>query len=125
MQSSVLVIDDSLTNIVLIEAILNREKIKVHKALTIDVSLEIIKKEKIDLIILDIMFPGKDGREFLRQRILEDNINTIPVIITSAINNQEEIEAIMALNINCFFKKPLEIELFLKKVKEYTNMAKK
>ncbi len=125
MQSSLLVIDDSLTNIVLIEAILNREKIKVHKALTIDVSLEIIKKEKIDLIILDIMFPGKDGREFLRQRILEDNINTIPVIITSAINNQEEIEAIMALNINCFFKKPLEIELFLKKVKEYTNMAKK
>lgn len=120
MQPTVLVVDDSLTNIVLIEAILKREKFNVIKAFTVDESLKILHKEKVDLIILDIMFPGKDGRDFLRQRNELPQISSIPVIITSAISNQIEIAQIMKLKADYYFKKPLDIELFLKKVKEYT-----
>lgn len=120
MKPTVLVVDDSLTNIVLIEAILKREKLNVIKAFSVDESLKVLDREKIDLIILDIMFPGKDGRDFLRQRNDLAQISSIPVIITSAISNENEIEEIMKLKADYYFKKPLEIELFLNKVKEYT-----
>lgn len=120
MQPTVLVVDDSLTNIVLIEAILKREKLNVIKAFSVDESLKILDREKVDLIILDIMFPGKDGRDFLRQRNELDQIRSIPVIVTSAISNENEIEEIMKLKADYYIKKPLEIELFLNKVKEYT-----
>jgi CheY-like chemotaxis protein len=121
MQPTVLVVDDSLTNIVLIEAILKREKLNVIKAFSVDESLKIIDREKVDLIILDIMFPGKDGRDFLRQRNEMPRIGSIPVIITSAISNESEIADIMKLKADYYFKKPLEIESFLNKVKEYTT----
>lgn len=124
MQPTVLVIDDSLTNIVLIEAILKREKLNVIKAFSVDESLTILEREKVDLIILDIMFPGKDGRDFLRQRNELGQISLIPVIITSAISNENEIKEIMKLKADYYFKKPLEIELFLNKVKEYTTSVR-
>jgi DNA-binding response OmpR family regulator len=120
MQPTILVVDDSLTNIVLIEAILKREKLNVIKAFSVDESLKILEREKVNLIILDIMFPGKDGRDFLRQRNELALISKIPVIITSAISNENEIAEIMKLKADYYFKKPLDIELFLNKVKDYT-----
>ncbi len=120
-QPTVLVIDDSLTNVVLIDAILKRENFTVLRAFSVDEAFRILKINSVDLIILDIMFPGKDGREFLKQRLQKETILSIPVIVTSAISNEQEIKEILELKAEAYFKKPLEINTFLLKAIELTS----
>ena len=117
MQASILVIDDSLTNVVLVESILRREKLEILKAFSINEALEILKKENVDLIILDIMFPGKNGKDFLEFRQSNPRLKAIPILVTSAISNDKEIHEIKKMGINHYFAKPLDIELFLEKVR--------
>lgn len=118
MKPVVLIIEDSLTNVVLVEAILKPEDITVVRAFSVDQAFEILVREKINLVILDIMLQGKDGREFLKQREKNESISAIPVIVTSAISNKTEIAEIKKFRIDYFFQKPLEIHLFLKTVKK-------
>jgi response regulator RpfG family c-di-GMP phosphodiesterase len=117
MQESVLIIDDSLTNVVLVESILKRENLDILKAFSINEALELLKKKNVDLIILDIMFPGKNGKDFLEFRQSNPRLKAIPILVTSAISNDKEINEITSMGISHYFAKPLDIDLFLEKVR--------
>ena len=117
MQASVLVIDDSFTNVVLVESILKRENLHILKAFSINEAFELLKKNDVDLIILDIMFPGKNGKDFLEFRQSNPRLKAIPILVTSAISNDKEINEIRNMGISHYFAKPLDIELFLEKVR--------
>jgi DNA-binding response OmpR family regulator len=54
--------------------------------------LEMIKKEKPDLVVLDLMLPGIDGNEVLKKIKEDKNTKLIPVIILSNRAEPEEIE---------------------------------
>lgn len=55
-------------------------------------ALEKIKKETPDLILLDLILPGLNGFEILRQIKQDSNLNKIPVIILSNLGQQEEVK---------------------------------
>jgi len=57
-----------------------------------DQTFEILKKEKPDIIILDILLPGKNGFEILRDIKSNDSLKEIPVIILSNFGQKDEIE---------------------------------
>ena len=54
--------------------------------------LEVIKQEKPDLVILDLMMPGMDGWEVYKQMKADRNLSNIPVIIYSARSQSTEAE---------------------------------
>jgi len=54
--------------------------------------LEILKKEKPDLILLDLVLPGIGGLEVLKRIKQDQSIKSIPVIILSNLAEPEEIE---------------------------------
>lgn len=56
-------------------------------------ALELIKKEKPDLILLDILMPKKDGFEVLKElkNSQDDDIKSIPVIMLTNLSNKEDI----------------------------------
>ena len=78
---SVLIIDDEKEIVELIEIYLINNGYKVYKAYTGQSGLEIIEKEKINLIILDIMMPDMDGYSVCMK--VRKN-NNIPIIMLSA-----------------------------------------
>ncbi|GAB4328951.1 MAG: ATP-binding protein [Bacteroidales bacterium] len=49
-----------------------------------DEAFEWLKKEKADLILLDLMLPGKDGKEVLAELKNEDKLKDIPVVVLTA-----------------------------------------
>ena len=78
---NILVVDDEKEIADLVEIYLVSDGYKVYKADNAFTGLEILEKEDIHLVLLDIMMPGMDGLEMCK-KIREDN--NIPIIMLSA-----------------------------------------
>lgn len=80
----VLVVDDSQTNVNLVQTYLNRLGLALDGANSGPQAIELAKKLQPDLILLDVMMPGMDGLEVCR--ILKDDpvTSSIPIIFLSA-----------------------------------------
>ena len=90
---NILVVDDDKEIVKAIEIYLGKENYKIIKAYDGEQALEEIKKNEIQLVILDIMMPKKDGIETLEEIRKDKNI---PVIMLSA--KSEDIDKINGLN---------------------------
>lgn len=77
----ILVVDDEREIADLIEIYLVSDGYRVLKASTAEEGLEILGKEEVHLVLLDIMMPGMNGLEMLKK--IREN-NNIPVIMLSA-----------------------------------------
>ena len=80
-QISILVVDDEKEIADLVEIYLVSDGYRVFKADNAKDGLEILEKEEVHLVLLDIMMPGMDGLEMCK-RIRETN--NIPIIMLSA-----------------------------------------
>ena len=72
------------------------------------VALSCIKKEKIDIIFLDLMMPEMDGFEVLTH--LKTVKNSIPIVIQSGIFVQDDIERTKTLGAIDFVSKPYDMK---------------
>lgn len=77
-------------------------------------ALEIVKKEKIDLIVLDIMMPKMDGMTFLEEIKKDKNI---PVIILSARNEEYDKLRGFDLGTDDYLTKPFSPKELLARIK--------
>jgi len=84
-------------------------------------SAENLTKEKAfpDLIILDVLLSGKDGREICRKLKRNERTKKIPVIMISAHPNIEK--TVIEAGANAFIAKPFDIEELLQTVKSLIN----
>ncbi|MCD4768697.1 MAG: response regulator [Bacteroidales bacterium] len=105
----ILVIDDSNTNIVLLESLLERNGYSVSSALSAREGIETIKDKMPDLIYLDLVMPELDGLGFLRILRNNDSWKDIPVVILSAISDSEMIKKSRELGVAEYIIKPLNI----------------
>ncbi|MBA7521291.1 Regulator of RpoS [subsurface metagenome] len=111
--SKILVIDDSMTNNLLLEAVLKREGYHVFTAFSAEEALNQLYKDIPDLILLDILMPIVDGFEFLKIIKSKDDLNDIPVIVISAVKIPENLEKVKELGVEEFIPKPIDINALL------------
>ena len=62
----ILVVDDDKNTRLLLKAVLQAENYSVHTAENGEEALEVMDREHIDLVVLDIMMPKMDGYEFTK-----------------------------------------------------------
>src|SRR4030042_4637439 len=93
---NILVVDDSTTNIVLLEAILDEKGYKIYTALNVKEAYSIIAKHHPDLILLDLLMPKISGFDFLKEIKKNKNTKDTPVIIVSALAEIENIDRILS-----------------------------
>ena len=62
--------------------------------------LELVKKEKIDLILLDIVLPGKDGYKILQELRADPKTASVKVMVMSNLGQKEEIDKALSLGAN-------------------------
>lgn len=67
-----------------------------------------VDDHEIDLIILDLMMPGKDGYEVLRDLKAHELWREIPVIVHSAADDLDSIKQALELGATEYFTKPLK-----------------
>ena len=83
----ILIIDDSNTNVVLLEAILINKGYTIETALNVEEAFKMLDREQPSLILLDLLMPQISGYEFLEQIKGDDKTRDIPVIIVSAVTD--------------------------------------
>lgn len=62
-----------------------------------------------DLILLDLNMPRKDGRAVLAEIKNDPDLDSIPVIVLSSSQAEEDILSSYKLHANCYISKPLEM----------------
>jgi DNA-binding response OmpR family regulator len=80
-------------------------------------ALDKAKSEKPDLLILDLMLPKINGFEVCRMLKFDDNYKQIPIIILSALDQQQDREKATKSGADAYFIKPFDLELLLTKIK--------
>ena len=70
-----------------------------------------------DLILLDLNLPKKDGREVLIEIKTDSSLKSIPVIVLTTSQAEEDILKAYGLSANCYITKPVDLEQFIKVVK--------
>ncbi len=113
---TILVIDDSTTNIVLLEAILNDQGYKIDTALNAKEAYQLISRQLPDLILLDLLMPRINGYEFLESIKSKEETKNIPVVVISAVTDSGNIKKTMKLGAQDYIKKPVDIQDLVDKV---------
>lgn len=114
-KKNILVVDDSALALRSIKAMLG-DKYKITVATSAKRGMDAIKTKRPDLILLDYDMPGCDGREMLKMIRQDDELADIPVIFLTAVADKEHIMAVLQLNPNGYFRKPLEQNMVLKAI---------
>lgn len=74
-----------------------------------------------DLILLDLNLPKKDGFDVLIEIKGDNDLKSIPVVVLSVSQTQEDIFKSYKLHANCYVNKPLDMKEFNKIVKSIGN----
>ena len=120
-KSKILVVDDSSTNIVLLDAILQREGYEVITALNAKEGLKYVKSRNPDLILLDLLMPEVNGFDFMETYNGMEKSRKVPVIIVSAVGTTENKQYSMELGAVSFINKPVDIPSLLNLIKNTLN----
>lgn len=79
-----------------------------------------IKREKPDLIMLDILMPKMDGKEMLKKIKSEKDLSSIPVVVLTNVGEQDSVKDILDLGAKDYLiKSNFTPDEVVEKVKEY------
>lgn len=114
MVKTIMIVDDEPDNVTTVKTILEKEGYKVVTAVNADDCLKKLPKQKVDLILMDIMMPGTPVKEII-PKIKGTKIAYLSVVRTS---DAEKEELLKSKNIVGFIQKPFDINELVKKVKK-------
>ena len=118
-RATVLYIEDNLANLQLIQHILaRRPEIHLLTAMQSTLGMELARRHRPDLILLDLHLPDVDGLTTLRKLRAETATSNIPVIMISADATPGSIERLLAAGARHYLTKPIRVEEFVRTVDE-------
>jgi two-component system, sensor histidine kinase and response regulator len=113
---SILVVDDQPINVQLLKRKLEREGIRVMAAYHGLEALDMVKKDKPDLILLDVMMPDMDGIEVCQRLQASDDTRGIPVIFITARTGKESKLEGLGVGAVDYITKPIDLDETLARV---------
>jgi DNA-binding response OmpR family regulator len=118
----ILIVDDDKNTRRLYQAVLETEGYQVFLAENGAMALEVMDKEHIDLVIVDIMMPGMDGYEFTKT--LRETENSLPILMVSAKQLPEDKKKGFLVGTDDYMTKPVDEEEMLLRIKALLRRAK-
>ena len=118
---NILVVDDIPLNVLLVKKMLQPLGFSTEEAEDGVVAMEMISREKPDLVLLDLMMPRMNGFEVLRRLRADEATKSIPVIILSALNSNDDVATGIAMGAEDYITKPIIMERLQNSVIEQVN----
>jgi two-component system, cell cycle response regulator len=122
MTARVLVVDDILANIRLLEARLTAEYFEVLTALNGREALDVLSRERVDVVLLDVMMPGMDGYEVCRRIKQDPKLQHIPVVMVTALDQPSDRVQGLDAGADDFLTKPVDDVALVTRVKNLARL---
>jgi two-component system cell cycle response regulator len=122
MTARVLVVDDLEPNVKLLEAKLRAEYFDVIGAFSGREAIERAKKDQPDIVLLDVMMPGMDGFEACRIMKTTPETAHIPIVMVTALDQQQDRVAGLKAGADDFLTKPVEDVALFARVRSLTRL---
>ena len=124
---SVLLVEDDPGVVVLIGEAFEHNKVynRLHVVSDGVQALEFLRGEgehasapRPDLVLLDLNLPRKDGREVLAEVKSDPDLRTIPIVVLTTSEAEEDIVRSYDLHANAYVTKPVDFERFIEVVRQ-------
>ncbi len=119
----ILIVDDVMSNILLLKVLLKNEKFNIVTAMNGNGAIETTKKEMPDLILLDVMMPDISGYEVAQHLRALPEYNDIPIIFLTALNTTSDVVKGFKMGGNDFISKPFNKEELIIRVKHQISLV--
>jgi len=117
--AQVLIVDDIKNNRELVEQNFKNTQIQTISAKNGKIATEIVQKQKIDLIIMDIRMPVMDGYE--AAKIIKEMNPDIPIVALTASVMEDEFERVKSGNFDGYLRKPVLKANLFKELSKYLS----
>jgi two-component system, sensor histidine kinase and response regulator len=118
---SILAVDDTPDNLLLLEAILSEEGYNIHTAEDGMSALKHIEQSPPDLILLDVMMPGMNGYEVTERIRKNSALPFIPILLITAFDHSSVVEG-LDMGADEFVRKPVDPEELLARVRSLLRL---
>jgi len=79
---------------------------------------EYADRPRPDLVLLDLNLPKMDGREVLEAIKSDPNLSSIPVVVLTTSENEDDVLRSYSLHANAYVTKPVDFERFIEVVRQ-------
>ena len=117
MNKKILILDDEKEYLVALESFLREFNYTIFTATSSRYALEVIEKDKPDLILFDYKLPDMDGDAFLKQ--VKAVYPPVPCILITAWNEPAMLNKLKGMGTADIMIKPIDLEELLKKIQKY------
>lgn len=118
-KKKILIVDDEVDLVETIRFPLEKEGFTVLVSYDGEDALDQARKEKPDLILLDIMLPKLDGYKVCRLLKFDEQYKHIPILMLTARTQERDRIIGMETGADEYITKPFELEELLEKVRSY------
>ena len=116
--NKILIVDDEPSLLLLLKSRLEANHYQVLTACHGIEGLQVLKQERPDLVLLDILMPDIDGFSFLEKMKQFPDVRSVPIIMLSAKARQEDIRRAISLGAKDYVIKPFTPEILMNKIKK-------
>ncbi|MEW6137021.1 MAG: response regulator [Thermodesulfobacteriota bacterium] len=120
-QVNILIVEDSLTQAMLLQHLLEENGYRVTRATSGAEALEVLTRERPALIISDIVMPEMDGFEMCRTLKANQSLRDIPLILLTALSDPEDVIRGLEANVDFYLTKPYDRDFLLSKVRSIVS----
>lgn len=111
----VLIIDDSKTEQIFISSLMKKNNISCSVADNADAAMAQLEQKKPDLILMDVVMPGKSGFQLTRQISKDARFADIPIILCTSKSQEADVIWGMRQGAKAYITKPINpVELLSK-----------
>lgn len=112
----IMIIEDNQVIVELLERRLSRQGYQVISCVDSEVALELCRRERPDLVILDILMPGRSGWEIMEEMKSDPEMASTPIIVSTVKNRPEDVERARELQAADYIAKPYVFSDLLERV---------
>lgn len=116
MSASILIADDEPNILVSLEYLMKREGYTVHLARDGEEALEVLRRERPRLVLLDVMMPRKTGFEVCQEVRQDEAVKDTLILMLTAKGRETDIVKGLALGANAYMTKPFSTRELVVKV---------
>lgn len=122
---TLLYIEDNASNLTLIEHIVALQpQLKLISSINGELGLELARRHRPDLILLDVHLPDINGDEVLRRLLADSSTRDIPVVVLSADATNRQVQRLREAGAREYLTKPLDVKRLLEVIDEQTRESR-